>query len=533
MPWVVPLLAAGKDSSVLSSPSLREPQQRRRRASWEERYDALLDYKEIEGHCNVPQSEKPLGTWVNRQRIEHARYLESLDGSERYTSMTAERKAKLDAIGFIWDATSHTWNVRYDELRRFREDNGHAVVPRSRGALGAWVEKQRIEYKKFVVSAAEAEAQSRGGNDNGKKDESRRINNKLSSSATTILTQERVRKLEDVGFVWDVRERIFEQKLGELRRFLERYGHINSRHMEGKLRGWVRRQERQYRKCVEMSAVSKGAAVAILSPSRRAALEAVGFNQTALDGPPPVKARRAQWEERYDELVAFKEEAGHCVVPKNHGPLGSWVRYQRHLRKEQWDSESVGGLGTGRDGIGGPPETEGSGALLSKERVDRLDQLGFVWDVHQWQWNQTFHELLDYRAANGNTNVPMSHGGLGLWVFNQRAHHNSHKRGTPSHMTQERYELLDSIGFEFELGRKMRSEADARWFVRLEELRKHGEERGTMRVERSEFPSLFNWCQNQKASYRATKLKKTGGPSPMSKKRENALREIGFFDDVI
>lgn len=62
--------------------------------------------------------------------------------------------------------------------------NGHAVVPRSHGPLGAWVEKQRIEYKKFKTLK-----------DNG--------NTKVQKPKTT-LTEERVEKLNEIGFVYDV-----------------------------------------------------------------------------------------------------------------------------------------------------------------------------------------------------------------------------------------------------------------------------------------------------------------------------------------
>ena len=39
---------------------------------WEERFDLLKQFKQREGHCNVPQSHEEdganLGKWVSRQR---------------------------------------------------------------------------------------------------------------------------------------------------------------------------------------------------------------------------------------------------------------------------------------------------------------------------------------------------------------------------------------------------------------------------------------------------------------------------------
>ena len=469
---------------------------KRKRATWEESYELLCKYREVNGHCNVPQSEKPLGPWVNRQRIEHARYINP--DSDKPTAMNCQRKKLLDGIGFVWDGMEHTWNTRYMELCEFRKVNGHCVVPRSYGRLGAWVEKQRIEYKKYKA-AYEGEVEDRASSE---------------EKPNTILTQERVQKLNDIGFVYDVRERQFEQKVGELRIYREINGHIDPRFMNGRLSLWVKRWEQQYRKYLDALVINGNNATelsGILPEHRRLALESVGFSRSMFDEPRlrAVGNQRATWEERYEELKAFKQENGHTVVPKNYGPLGSWVRSQRHLMKEKGTSSFEGG------------------GLLSQDRIVALEKLGFVWDVHQWQWNQTYHELLEYRRIHNDTNVPMSRGALGLWVFNQRAHYNNFRKGKQSHMTEDRLAMLEAIGFEFDLGKKILSAADERWQSRLNELKQYEEEFGTFNVKQSKNPPLFNWCQHQKACYRANLQ---GKSSPLNKKREEALKCIGFFE---
>ena len=118
-----------------------------------------------------------------------------------------------------------------------------------------------------------------------------------------------------------------------------------------------------------------------------------------------------------------------------------------------------------------------NGGLLSPERVDRLNRLGFVWDVPQYYWNQRYNELIQYKETNGDTNVPISHGGLGLWVLNQRA--------KQSGMTTARKEALKSIGFEFDLGSKIRSAADERWLMRLNELKEYHDKWATFSVKQN------------------------------------------------
>ena len=470
---------------------------RRRRRSWEESYELLLSYKEEHGHTNVPQSDKPLGTWVNSQRNEHTKYLRLIEHDSKNeksklpkTSMTSRRKELLDDVGFVWDAVGNTWMTRYKELCEFRREHGHCVVPRSSGRLGAWVEKMRIEYKKYNMLLTE--------------EGSKHIKLK------TILTQDRVHRLDEIDFVWNVREKQFEQNLGELRIFAAMNGHIDPRFMNGKLALWVRRMEREYRHYLQ--ATSEEEKSTVMSAQRVMALESVGFSDRMFDEPRSrsMIKPRATWEERYEELKEYKQVNGDCVVPKNYGPLGSWVRSQRHLRKEQ---------GTGASFEGG--------GQLSQDRVNRLNNLGFVWDVHQYQWNQTYHELLAYRKKHGDCNVPMSYGGLGLWVFNQRAYYKSYCQGQSSHMTESRLQMLEDIGFAFDLGQRISSAADERWRDRLVELKEYLEDWGTLNVKQSRNPSLYNWCQRQKACHRA---KLEGKKSPLTNEREDALRSIGFIE---
>ncbi|KAL7535623.1 hypothetical protein ACHAXR_006617 [Thalassiosira sp. AJA248-18] len=72
------------------------------RRSWDESFDALLDFAKIHGHVRVPQKYKAdvsLGVWVARQRSEYKLFCEGAN-----TNLTQERCEKLESVGFIWDA---------------------------------------------------------------------------------------------------------------------------------------------------------------------------------------------------------------------------------------------------------------------------------------------------------------------------------------------------------------------------------------------------------------------------------------------
>ena len=57
-----------------------------------------------------------------------------------------------------------------------------------------------------------------------------------------------------------------------------------------------------------------------------------------------------------------------------------------------------------------------------------------------------YNELIQYNKLNKDTNVPMP-GKLGSWVATQRNQYKSFKEGKTCHMTVERMELLEAIGF--------------------------------------------------------------------------------------
>ena len=63
---------------------------------WEKNFAKLLEFKRQHGHCRVPSSgpnvpDEALGHWVVNQRL-----------FEKAGSLLPERKAKLDAVGFLW-----------------------------------------------------------------------------------------------------------------------------------------------------------------------------------------------------------------------------------------------------------------------------------------------------------------------------------------------------------------------------------------------------------------------------------------------
>lgn len=111
-------------------------------AQWEEMYKALVAFRNTNGHCNVPNRfsvNRSLGSWIQSQR-------KNYNG----VRLSADRIGRLNAIGFDWSPIDTEFDERFDELRKFREKNGHCRVPAhypKHLRLGHWVANLRNRRK--------------------------------------------------------------------------------------------------------------------------------------------------------------------------------------------------------------------------------------------------------------------------------------------------------------------------------------------------------------------------------------------------
>jgi hypothetical protein len=91
-------------------------------------------------------------------------------------------------------------------------------------------------------------------------------------------------------------------------------------------------------------------------PDREKLLDEIGFNWTIVD----LKTTEL-WNLHYQELLAFKQQHGHCKVPTNYADspqLGKWVSNQRRKRKQN---------------------------KLSPEQEELLEEIGFLWSASSKQ----------------------------------------------------------------------------------------------------------------------------------------------------
>jgi len=63
--------------------------------------------------------------------------------------MKPHRIEALDRLGFVWDLKGAKWNMRYNELVKFKRENGHCRVTQKHCVeLSKWMVAQRYLWKR-------------------------------------------------------------------------------------------------------------------------------------------------------------------------------------------------------------------------------------------------------------------------------------------------------------------------------------------------------------------------------------------------
>ena len=83
------------------------------------------------------------------------------------------------------------------------------------------------------------------------------------------------------------------------------------------------------------------------------------------------------------------------------------------------------------------------------DRIEKLDKLGFIWNLREYlddkQWNEKYAYLVEYFNLFGDSKVPHRHETdgvkLGLWVYLQR------KKGNDGLLLIERRKKLEEVNF--------------------------------------------------------------------------------------
>lgn len=287
-------------------------------ATWEIYYLAAKEYHKNHGHIRIPKSYVTeggltLGSWLQTQRRVRA--------GKRDGSLSTEQISKLDALGMVWEVSTHSWEQGYQELQKYVQIHGNADVTvryqtEDEYPLGKWL--QYIREKKNQGT----------------------------------LSQERIVKLEALGVIWDKTEHQWKLYFDAASAFYKANGNleVSSEFVTDEglhLGDWLANQRKK--------ALTDNA----LSEEQKQKLEAIGMRWD--------NAHQKAWAEKYELAKRFYQEKGHLDIPSDYMAdgvrLGAWIGALRQKRMKP----------------------DANNMCLTQERIEALDRIGMIWNKDSWE----------------------------------------------------------------------------------------------------------------------------------------------------
>jgi len=456
------------------------------------------------------------------------------DATDKYDHETVEdsrRKARWDRM----------WNRRYEELKEYVAENGDSLVPwkyAKNESLGVWVKRQRSHF-----------------------------------NAEVALPDERTKKLDEIGFIWDVLEAQWFERLQELKEYKKNHGDtlVPRGNRENPLLGrWVNTQRSDYthyQKIKELEEKWRG--VEVLDDKAKEEMERLTRRSTGmtekriqlLEAEDFVwDVHEAHWFERLQELKDYKKNHGDMLVPRDyceHPLLARWVNTQRvdytRYQKIKEINDKWRGVEVLDDKV--KEEIERLNRCLrgmNEKRIQLLEAEDFVWDAHEAHWLERLQELKEYKKNHGDTLVPFAYSAnplLGRWVSNQRTDYSLYLKNkefeeklrgvevlddkvkeemdrlTRRGMTEKRIQLLEAEDFVWDVHAHV-------WELRFQELRDLvALDSRAVFIQRQKggnhdrYDPLAEWASMQREKY----MKRQNGlHTTLTEDRIEKLNSIGF-----
>jgi hypothetical protein len=285
------------------------------------------------------------------------------------------------------------------------------------------------------------------------------------------LNPERFQRLNEIEFPWNrqsaKRLETWMKRYHELEIYFQDNGdsEIPATHANTKLANWVVIQRQRLGKAI--GTLGKNYELP-LTKDQVAMLDKLDFKW---------KPHSDKWEERFDLLLRFKKQHGHCEVGQVEGgesELAQWVSEQR---------------------------SRNSAGELKVERKAKLDSIDFPWAAksNDEKWQEMYEQLKKYHADHGDADVPShwkQNPKLASWVSEQR------QRRKQGQMSDENVRSLDLLVFTW------KSRDVGTWEDRLAEVAAFKAKHGHCEIPRnySDSPKLGNFVNNMRSQRNSGKL---------------------------
>jgi len=393
---------------------------------WCDKFELLCQYKKEFGNLiiikepDLPQKYKHLRGWCTYQRLKY-----------KNNDLMPHRFVLLSNEGFSFDPYMELWEKHYSQLAEYKKEFGTCHINIKHELymlLRNWCTQQRTQKNKLSLY--------------------------------------QMNKLDAIGFYWKPWEEKWFDKLDELKEYKEKYGNCNvpgadsdkSFPFKG-LAFWIDEIRTNYNR-------------GTLKDKYKKELEKIGF---------VFNCRNNNWENRYYQLLEFKDKYGHCNVPidsKDYKSLGIWVQKQRHQRNKE----------------------------MLPQRRKMLDKIGFSWNFHDDHFEKRYKRLMKFKKKYGHCRVNNSiDSELSKWCIGLRSLYNKKE------LKEEQINKLNELGFDWEPYNKL-------WDKNFQNMREFIIENGHSRPSSTrDSVNLQKWANHQ----RSNRYK-------MSPDRRNKLDDIGF-----
>lgn len=315
---------------------------------WKLKYQLAAEYYSSNGNLEVPAKYKTengvaLGNWINNTRCKY-----------RAGKLEEEKIKSLEKIGMVWNIDKVYWNKMYNYAYEFYQENSHLDIPLKHKTkdgenLGIWIATQRTRYKGM-------------------------------SPSYTKLSDEEIEKLEQIGMIWDTRDYDWHNKYLLAKNFYEHYGHCNIpvafKTKNGidydengiLLGGWITTQRQDYANIGNKDKEYE---------KRFNLLNKIGMIWNVRD---------SNWEYMYSLAEKYYQANHHLRVHSSFKTfngitfddkgvnLGSWIANQRLAYLQ----------------------TSIAYAPLEKDKVEKLNAIGMVWDLTTDKWQRMYELAKSY-----------------------------------------------------------------------------------------------------------------------------------------
>ena len=237
-----------------------------------------------------------------------------------------------------------------------------------------------------------------------------------------------------ISLLYDTVSDSWNQKFEEFKKFLEdSKGEYPTTKTNKKLAEWVNSQRMAYNHGKPQNDGSIRYASYIITPERIDQLNSINFMWK-------TQTPEERFNEKFNELIKFLEDSkGEYPTKKTNAKLYNWVSSQRAIYNR------------------GKKQEDGSikfaGYTLTKDQIDRLNSINFIWKVQiqtpKERFNERFNELIKYlEKSKGEYPTKEKNNKLAQWVNTQRMIYNHGERQEDGSITFTSYKSDGSIRYD-------------------------------------------------------------------------------------